>query len=57
MISDMSNKKKGMLIVLSGPSGTGKDTVLREVVFREGVGGWDAIVFLSGQLGVTLATV
>lgn len=35
MISDMSNKKQGMLIVLSGPSGTGKDTVLREVVRKD----------------------
>lgn len=35
MISEETHKKQGMLIVLSGPSGTGKDTVLREVVSKD----------------------
>ena len=35
MIPEETYKKQGMLIVLSGPSGTGKDTVLREVVSKD----------------------
>ena len=35
MMSEKTHKKQGILIVLSGPSGTGKDTVLREVVSKD----------------------
>lgn len=35
MIPKKTIKRKGMLVVLSGPSGTGKDTVLRKVVSQD----------------------
>jgi guanylate kinase len=35
MILSEEHAKKGMLIVLSGPSGTGKDTVIRRVVSKD----------------------
>lgn len=40
-------KEKGLLIVVSGPSGAGKDTIINEVLKRKGMNAWVSISMTS----------
>lgn len=46
-MSIIKQKEKGLLIVISGPSGAGKDTIANEVVKREGIKAWISISMTS----------
>lgn len=46
-MSIIKQKEKGLLIVVSGPSGAGKDTIVNEVVKRENINAWISISMTS----------
>lgn len=46
-MSIIKQKEKGLLIVVSGPSGTGKDTIVNEVVKRKNINAWISISMTS----------
>jgi len=46
-MSIIKQKEKGLLIVVSGPSGAGKDTIINEVVKRKQINAWISISMTS----------
>lgn len=46
-MSIIKQKEKGLLIVISGPSGAGKDTIVNEVVKRKNINAWISISMTS----------
>ncbi len=46
-MSIIKQKEKGLLIVVSGPSGAGKDTIVNEVVKRKNINAWISISMTS----------
>lgn len=46
-MSIIKQREKGLLIVVSGPSGAGKDSIVNEVVKREGINAWISISMTS----------
>ncbi len=46
-MSIIKQKEKGLLIVVSGPSGAGKDTIINEVIKRKNINAWISISMTS----------
>lgn len=46
-MSIIKQKEKGLLIVVSGPSGAGKDTIINEVIKRKNINAWVSISMTS----------
>lgn len=46
-MSIIKQKEKGLLIVVSGPSGAGKDTIINEVIKRNNINAWVSISMTS----------
>ena len=46
-MSIIKQKEKGLLIVFSGPSGAGKDTIINEVIKRKNINAWISISMTS----------
>lgn len=50
MMSIIKQKEKGTLVVISGPSGAGKDTIINEVIKKEKINAWVSISMTSRPL-------
>ena len=49
-MSIIKQKEKGTLVVISGPSGAGKDTIINEVIKKEKINAWVSISMTSRPL-------
>lgn len=49
-MSIIKQKEKGTLVVISGPSGAGKDTIINEVIKKEKINAWVSISMTSRHL-------
>ena len=49
-MSIIKQKEKGTLVVISGPSGAGKDTIINEVIKKEEINAWVSISMTSRPL-------
>ncbi len=49
-MSIIKQKEKGLLVVVSGPSGAGKDSIINEVVKNEAINAWVSISMTSRNM-------